>query len=66
MKKCAKIFFLLLLAGSVLTMGGTLVSCNSPKVIMNQTKKHSSRKVVKDNISVRGTNDRNGRTYRSY
>lgn len=65
MKKYAKVFFLLLLAGSVLTMGGTFVSCQSTRT-MYPTKKHSSRKTVKENISVRGTNDRNGQTYRSY
>ncbi|MBP5644733.1 MAG: hypothetical protein J6W95_02265 [Bacteroidales bacterium] len=67
MKKYAKMFFLLLMAGSLLTIGGTFASCSSSKsTTMYPTKKYSSKKTVKQNITVKGTNQKNGSTYRSY
>ncbi len=60
-------FFLLLMAGAVMTLGCTFVSCSSSKsVTMYPTKKYSSNKTVKQNITVKGTNKKNGATYRSY
>lgn len=56
----------------VLTVGlaavcGGVSSCGSSKsATMYPTKKYKSGKVVKSNISVRGTNKKNGSTYRSY
>ena len=67
MKKYAKLLFLLLMTGSLLTLGGTFTSCSSSKsVTMYPTKKYSSKKTVKQNITVKGTNKKNGATYRSY
>ena len=67
MKKYAKMFVLLLMAGSLLTLGGTFASCSSSKsATMYPTKKYNSKKTVKKNITVKGTNKKNGATYRSY
>ncbi|MBR6441541.1 MAG: hypothetical protein IKS44_05805 [Bacteroidales bacterium] len=67
MKKCAKLFFLLLVVGGLLTLGGTFVSCKSSKsTTMYETKKYSQSKTIKQNIKIKGTNKRNGHTYRSY
>ena len=67
MKKYAKLFLLLLLAGGLLTVSGTFVSCKSSKSsTMYETKKYSQSKTIKQNIKIKGTNKRNGHTYRSY
>ncbi|MBR3724670.1 MAG: hypothetical protein IKN11_04680 [Bacteroidales bacterium] len=67
MKKCAKAFMALVLALGLAAVCGGFASCGSSKsATMYPTKKYSSSKVVKSNISVRGTNKKNGSTYRSY
>lgn len=67
MKKISKRLLSLLLVAGLLVAGCSLVSCNSSKnATMHPNKKYSSSKVVKSNISVRGTNKKNGSTYRSY
>ena len=67
MKKCAKIFLSLLLVVGLMSVSGAMVSCKSSKqTTMYQPKKYKQTKTVKSNISVRGTNKKNGSTYRSY
>lgn len=65
-KKCAKAFASLLLAVGLMSVTGAFVSCNSSKSTMYQSKKYSQSKTVKTNIKVKGTNKKNGSTYRSY
>ncbi len=67
MKKCAKVFVSLLLLVGVLGIMGIFSSCNTNKgVYMNTPKKYKASKTIKDNYSVKGTNKKNGSTYRSY
>lgn len=67
MKKCAKVFVSLILLVGLLGITGALSSCNSSKdVYMNSPKKYKASKTIKDNYSVKGTNKKNGSTYRSY
>lgn len=66
MKKCSKAIVSLLLVVGLVCLGGAFVSCKSSEQTMYPAKKYSSTKTVKKNISVRGTNKKNGSTYRSY
>jgi hypothetical protein len=67
MKKCAKAFMSLVLVVGLMAVCGGFSSCGSSRSnTMYPTKKYKSSKVVKSNISVRGTNKKNGSTYRSY
>ena len=67
MKKCSKAFISLLLVVGLTAVCGGFSSCkSSSSATMYPTKKYKSSKVVKNNISVRGTNKKNGSTYRSY
>ncbi|MDY6289107.1 MAG: hypothetical protein SPM02_06615 [Bacteroidales bacterium] len=67
MKKCAKAFISLVLVVGLMGVMGGLTSCSSSRsATMYPTKKYKSSKVVKSNISVRGTNKKNGSTYHSY
>lgn len=67
MKKCAKVLVSLALVVGMMAVSGAFASCQSSKsATMYPTKKYKSSKVVKSNISVRGTNKKNGSTYRSY
>lgn len=67
MKKCAKAFVAMALIAGLTAVCGGFSSCSSSRsATMYPTKKYKSSKVVKSNISVRGTNKKNGSTYRSY
>lgn len=67
MKKCAKALVSLVLVVGLMAVCGGFTSCkSSSSATMYPTKKYNSSKVVKSNISVRGTNKKNGSTYRSY
>ena len=67
MKKCAKVLLSLTLVVGLMAVCGGFTSCGSSKeATMYPNKKYKSSKVVKSNISVRGTNKKNGSTYRSY
>ena len=67
MKKGSKCFMSLILVAGLLVASCGLGACSSSKnATMYPTKKYKTRKTVKSNISVRGTNSKNGSTYRSY
>lgn len=67
MKKGSKfIMSLFLVAGLVIASCG-LGACGSSKSsTMYPSKKYKTSKTVNKNIAVRGTNSKNGSTYRSY
>lgn len=65
-KKCGKALMSLLLIVGLMTVSGAFASCNSSKSTMYKNKKYSQNKTVKTNIKVKGTNKKNGSTYRSY
>ncbi|MBQ6069935.1 MAG: hypothetical protein IJK84_10575 [Bacteroidales bacterium] len=66
-RKSSKLFVTLLLVAGMLTASCALGACSSSKnATMYPTKKYKTSKTVKSNISVRGTNAKNGSTYRSY
>lgn len=67
MKKYAKFLISIVLIVGLMGVCGGFASCKSSKsATMYPTKKYKSSKTVKSNISVRGTNSKNGSTYRSY
>ncbi|MBO4600225.1 MAG: hypothetical protein J5641_05755 [Bacteroidales bacterium] len=67
MKKNSKIFWSLLLVAGMLVATCGLGACGSSESApMYPTKKYKASKPVKSNITVRGTNAKNGSTYRSY
>ena len=67
MKKGSKCFMSLILVAGLLVASCGLGACDSSKnATMYPTKKYKTSKTVKSNISVRGTNSKNGSTYRSY
>ena len=66
MKKCSKVSLSLLLAVGMMVASVGFVSCGSSHETMYPTKKYKNSKPVKSNITVRGTNSKNGSTYRSY
>lgn len=67
MKKCAKLLSVAVLVLGLISVTGAFTSCKSSKsTTMYPTKKYSNTKTVKSNISVRGTNKKNGSTYHSY
>lgn len=69
MKKYAKVLTALFLLVGLLSVSGAAVSCkssSSSSKTMYETKKYSSTKVINRNYKVKGTNKRNGNTYRSY
>lgn len=67
MKKGLKALLSLMLVAGLIGVCGGFASCGSSKsATMHPNKKYKSSKVVKSNISVRGTNKQNGSTYRSY
>ena len=67
MKKGSKLVFSLFLVVGMLIASCGLGACGSSKnATMYPTKKYKTSKTVKKNISVRGTNAKNGSTYRSY
>ena len=67
MKKYAKLLCSVILAVGLLGVTSAFTSCKSSQSSpMYPTKKYSSSKTVKSNISVRGTNKKNGSTYHSY
>ena len=67
MKKGSKCFMSLILVAGLLVASCGLGACGSSKnATMYPTKKYKTSKTVKSNISVRGTNSKNGSTYRSY
>lgn len=65
MKKYAKLTLSTLLVVALLSICGSMTACKSSRT-MYETKKYDSGKVIKDNYRVKGTNSRNGSTYRSY
>lgn len=67
MKKSAKIFVSFLFVIGLMLMSGTFVSCgSSSSATMNKAPKYKTSKPIKDNYKIRGTNKKNGSTYRSY
>ena len=67
MKKGSKFIMSLFLVAGLMVASYGLGACGSSKnATMYPTKKYKSSKTVKQNISVRGTNSKNGSTYRSY
>jgi hypothetical protein len=67
MKKGLKaLLSLMLVAGLIGVCGGFTSGAGYKSATMDPNKKYKSSKVVKSNISVRGTNKQNGSTYRSY
>ena len=57
----------LVMVMAIIMLCGITAGCKSSKsATMYPNKKYKSSKVVKSNISVRGTNKENGSTYRSY
>ena len=67
MKKGSKLAFSLFLVAGMMIASCGLGACGSSKsATMYPTKKYKTSKTVKKNISVRGTNAKNGSTYRSY
>ncbi len=67
MKKGSKFIMSLFLVAGLMVASCGLGACGSSKsATMNTPKKYKSSKTVKQNISVRGTNSKNGSTYRSY
>ena len=67
MKKGSKFIMSLFLVACLMVASCGLGACGSSKnATMYPTKKYKSSKTVKQNISVRGTNSKNGSTYRSY
>ena len=67
MKKGSKFIMSLFLVAGLMVASCGLSACGSSKnATMNTPKKYKTSKTVKKNISVRGTNSKNGSTYRSY
>ena len=67
MKKGSKFIMSLFLVAGLRVASCGVGACGSSKsATMYPTKKYKSSKTVKRNISVRGTNTKNGSTYRSY
>ena len=67
MKKYSKHLLSLVMVLAIIMLCGVTAGCKSSKsATMYPNKKYKSSKVVKSNISVRGTNKENGSTYRSY
>ena len=67
MKKGLKALLSLMFVAGLIGVCGGFTSCGGSKsATMYPNKKYKSSKVVKSNISVRGTNKQNGSTYRSY
>ena len=67
MKKGSKLAFSLFLVAGMMIASCGFSSCGSSSdATMYPAKKYKSSKTVKSNISVRGTNSKNGSTYRSY
>lgn len=67
MKKRSKVSVALFLVVGMMIASCGFSSCGSSSdATMYPAKKYKSSKTVKSNISVRGTNSKNGSTYRSY
>ena len=67
MKKGSKLMMSLFLVAGMMVASCGLGACGSSKsATMNPPKKYKTSKTVNRNISVRGTNAKNGSTYRSY
>lgn len=66
MEKRSKVALTLFFVVGMMIAGCGFSSCRSSQETMYPTKKYKSSKTVKSNISVRGTNSKNGSTYRSY
>ena len=67
MRNSSKRIMPLILAASLIVATCGLGACSSSKTTtMHTPKKYKTSKTVKSNISVRGTNSKNGSTYRSY
>ncbi len=64
MKKIAKIVLSFLLVVGIAAMFGSVTSCSSEKTMYRSKQKTS--KTINKNYKVRGTNKKNGSTYRSY
>lgn len=64
MKKIAKIGLSLLLVIGISAAFGGVTSCKSEKTMYRSKQKTS--KTINKNYKVRGTNKKNGSTYRSY
>lgn len=64
MKKAVRLFTSLLLLVGLVAVCGTTSSCKSSDTMYSSKKKTS--KTINRNYRVRGNNDRNGSTYRSY
>lgn len=64
MKKAIKTMLPLLLVAGMVMLCGTTTSCKSSETMYRS--KNKTAKVVNKNYKVRGTNQRNGSTYRTY
>lgn len=64
MKKIAKVVLSFLLVIGIAAMFGGITSCKSEKTMYSSKQKTS--KTINKNYKVRGTNKKNGSTYRSY
>ena len=65
MRKYARILVSMLLVVGLAGVSGAFSSCKSNEY-MHSPKKYKASKTIKKNYSVKGTNKKNGSTYRSY
>lgn len=66
MEKALKIITSALIIAGIVTVCGTETSCKSSEGEVLYKTKHESTKTIRKNYRVKGTNERNKQTYRSY
>ena len=66
MKNILKKSFPLVLIAAILALGGLQISCKSSSETMYPRKSSKKSQTVKSNIKVKGTNNANSHTTRSY